>query len=220
MYLDQGLTVSGSGFLAFEPVVVSVKLGSTDLLNPSLGIADSNAGGAWTLSVTAVSDVAGIADNTDRLLGSDVVTLLAVGEDGSKASTPIAVVAATPAATAAPSVGASLTVAAPVVAGGSTTVYGAGFSSRDRISIVAITGIGQAKSWGSMGASYLDFDRGGTTGSGDFERAPLTSGAAEYSGGFSLAITAPSVDPGVYTVEAYGADSGAMATAPMIIIAE
>ena len=232
VYLDQGITVVGSGFQPWEPVVVSIDLGppvqyydpkkgSQYFLSPILGQSDSNSGGAFTMTLEGpLSELKGVSKNMTRLSEAGVVTILAEGQDGSKASSPVTLVAETPAAdeTAASSVATSLTVA-PVVAGGSTTVYGAGFNSRDRVSIVAITGIGEAKSWGSMGASYLDFNRGGVAGSGAFERVGLTSGAAEKSGAFALSIS-PGMSPGVYTIEAYGTDSGAVATAPLVILAE
>ena len=232
VYLDQGITVVGSGFQPWEPVVVSIDLGppvqyydpkkgSQYFLSPILGQSDSNSGGAFTMTLEGpLSELKGVSKNMTRLSEASVVTILAEGQDGSKASSPVTLVAETPAAdeTAASSVATSLTVA-PVVAGGSTTVYGAGFNSRDRVSIVAITGIGEAKSWGSMGASYLDFNRGGVAGSGAFERVGLTSGAAEKSGAFALSIS-PGMSPGVYTIEAYGTDSGAVATAPLVILAE
>jgi hypothetical protein len=198
------------------------KKGSQYFLSPILGQSDSNSGGAFTMTLEGpLSELKGVSKNMSRLTEAGLVTILAEGQDGSKASWPVALVAETPAApekAAASSIATSLTVA-PVAAGGSTTVYGAGFNSRDRVSIVAITGIGEAKSWGSMGASYLDFNRGGVEGSGAFERVGLTSGAAEKSGAFALSIS-PGMAAGVYTIEAYGTDSGAVATAPLVILAE
>ena len=218
MYLDQGITIAGSGFLAFEPVTISVKLGSS--VNPSLGVADSNAGGAWMLAINEpVSELSGISDNMSMLEGAEVVTILATGADGSIAGWPVGVMAEMPVAAAPPSTGANLTVAGPVAAGGIATVYGSGFDSRDRVSIVVITGIGEGSSFSPQGQEYGFYDRGTIAASGVFERFGLTTAAAEKNGAFQLSITAPSVDPGVYTLEAYGTDSGSFATAPLIITA-
>ena len=229
MYLDQGITITGSGFNPWEPVIVTVDLGGpiesfaggwgAATFNPSLGQVDSNSGGAWTLSVDSpVMDIGGISENRDRLLEAGVITILAEGQDGNKASWPVSVVAETPTGGAAGvSRASSLIVAGPVVAGEEVMVYGAGFKARERFSLVAVTGIGKGTSFSPHGQEYGFFDRGTIEASGVFERFGLTLGVAEDTGAFMVDIS-PSQAPGVYTLEAYGVD-GSYATAPLVILA-
>jgi len=237
MYLDQGITVAGSGFNAWEPVVVSIELGESQfydpvkgsqyLYNPTLGQADSNGGGAWTLTVEGpLNEVGSIAgggsrglSNIDRMLEAGVVTVLAVGQDGSMASWPVAVVAETPVVEAEtpPSIATSLIVA-PVVAGGEVSVYGAGFGPKERFSLVAVTGIGKGTSYGKQGQAYGFYDKGTLAPSGVFERLGLTLGMAEETGAFMVSIS-PTQAPGIYTLEAVGVE-GSYATAPLVILAE
>ena len=231
VYLDQGITVAGSGFRPWEPVVVSIDLGpsvqfydpqkgSQFLLNPTLGQSDSNSGGAWTLSLDGpLSDLSGVAKNMERLLEAGVVTILAEGQDGSKASWPVALMAEMPVDEASAITGtASLALAGPVVAGEAGTVYGAGFGPKERFSLVAITGIGQGTSFSPQGQEYGFHDRGTIEASGVFERFGLTLGVAEDTGAFMVDIS-PTQAPGVYTLEAVGVD-GSYATAPLVILAE
>jgi len=215
MYLDQGITIAGSGFRTFEPVTVRVSLGSG--ANASLGVADSNGGGAWMLTVNGpLTNLTGIADNMSRLLAADVVTIMADGADGSKASWPVGVIAEMPVAADPPSTGVSLVVA-PVVAGEAVTVYGAGFGPKERFSLVAVTGIGKGTSYGKQGQEYGFFDKGTLAPSGVFERYGLTLGVAEETGAFMVSIS-PTQAPGIYTLEAVGVEDS-YATAPLIILA-
>ena len=227
MYLDQGITISGSGFNPWEPVIVTVDLGEplesfaggwgAATFNPSFGQVDSNSGGAWTLSVDSpVMDIGGISKNRDRLLEAGVITILAEGQDGNKASWPVAVVAESPADEAAgPSFATSLIVAGPVVSGDEVMVYGAGFKAKERLSLVSIVGIGEGIT--DYGEFSPGFSRGAVEGSGEFERLGQTLAVAETTGAFMLSIN-PSGGPGVYTLEAFGVD-GSYATAPLIILA-
>ena len=228
MYLDQGITISGSGFNPWEPVIVTVDLGEplesfaggwgAATFNPSLGQVDSNSGGAWTMAVDGpLTNISGISKNKDRLLESGVITILAEGQDGNKASWPVAVVAEAPTDGANGLRAASLAVAGPVVAGEAGTVYGAGFGSKERFSLVAITGIGEGTSFSAQGQEYGFYDRGTIEASGVFERFGLTLGVAEDTGAFMVNIS-PTQAPGVYTLEAVGVD-GSYATAPMVILA-
>ena len=49
VYLDQGLTIRGSGFLSFEPVQVYIDL--MDVRDPNLGFATANGSGAFELVI-------------------------------------------------------------------------------------------------------------------------------------------------------------------------
>jgi hypothetical protein len=226
MYLDQGLMIAGSGFMPFEPVVVSIDLGTLQyydggskyLYPPTLGETDSNGGGAWTLKVdgpinglrSVIGGGSGGLSNMDRLLEAGVVTILAEGLDGSKASWPVAVMAETPVVDviAPPSIGTSLIVAAPVVQGGNVTVYGAGLQSKEAVSIVVIKGIGKGADYGVKGSVEA---------SGVFERQGLGTTVSEETGAFMMSIPA-NLDPGIYTLEVVGVE-GSFATAPLIVLA-
>ena len=177
---------------------------------------DSNSGGAWTLSVDGpVTDIGGVSKNMARLLESGVVTILAEGQDGNKASWPVAVAAEAPVDADGTSRATSLIVAGPVVAGEEVMIYGAGFKARERLSLVSIVGIGEGIT--DYGEFSPGFSRGVVEGSGEFERVGQTLAVAETTGAFMISII-PTGAPGVYTLEAYGVD-GSYATAPLVILA-
>jgi len=228
MYLDQGITVAGSGFNPWEPIIVTIDLGEplesfaggwgAATFNPSLGQVDSNSSGAWTLTVEGpLTDIGGVSKNMARLLDAGVITILAEGQDGSKASWPVGVMAETPPPEApGPSIATSLIVAGLVEEGGEVMVYGAGFKAKERLSLVTITGIGKGTSYAPQGVEYGFYDKGTIAPSGVFERQGVTLGVAEETGAFMISIS-PSGGPGAYTLEAFGVD-GSYATAPLIIV--
>jgi len=191
VFLDKGLTIAGSGFRAFEAVEVFFELGG---VQPSLGFAQADAGGAWTLNVPRLDGIRKIKTAVTKLIGSPVLTLMAEGVDGSEASTPVMAVAESPAAAAEPpSVGASV-VAGTASQGGTITVTVAGFGDGEGITILLTTGVNQKPRIGVINAG--------------------PTGAATKD-----ILLRSKYGPGVYTLEAIGS-SGTLATAAVIIVAE
>lgn len=143
VYLDQGLTIWGSGFQPFEPVQVYFDLqGGRD---PNLGFATANGGGAFEVVVSGpLSDVSGVARTMDQLLALDAVTVMVQGADRSFASTPAKVMAETPGVIIRPpappvTVDASLT-AGCVMAGSEVTILGSGFKPGEASNFFLVTG--------------------------------------------------------------------------------
>jgi len=195
LYLDQGLTVTGSGFQAFESVEVYVNLGH---IQPSLGFAQADAGGAFKLTAGILGKIRSVKTATKKMTEAGALTLEAAGSFGSKATTPVTAVANKPAAVAAadpPSTATSL-VAGTVASGSTLTVYGAGYDPNESISFMVITG--------TSGSSNLP------------ARTALLGAKATATG--SLAKDLPiALAPGVYTLEGQGAN-GSLATAPLIVV--
>jgi hypothetical protein len=194
IYLDKGLTVAGSGFKAFEAIDVVFDLG---VQQPSIGFANADAGGAWTLQTARLDKIRSIDLVATKLAAASVLTFLAQGADGSKASTPVMVVADSPvvAVVEAPSAGASL-VAGTVEQGGTVTVAVAGFKPNEVIGYLLTVG----------------------ENNGLPKRRQLVSGSAGATGAATKDIRI-TLDPGVYTLEAIGV-SGTLATAALIVVLE
>lgn len=140
VYLDEGLTLAGSGFNAFEPIIAFINLDGA--VQPNLGFADANGGGAWVLEIGNVGEVTGVSRNRDAILAAAALTVMAEGADGSVAS--VAVMAAEsrpepPAPPEPPRIGASVGVS-PIVTGDDLDVLGAGFRPGELVSLSIITG--------------------------------------------------------------------------------
>ena len=194
IYLDKGLTVAGSGFRAFEAIAVGFDLG---VQQPSIGFANADPGGAWTLTVARLDKIRSIEKVATKLTAAAVLSFGAVGADGSKASTPVMVMAESPVVQVVevPSAGASL-VAGTVVQGESITVAVAGFKPNEVIGYLVTTG----------------------ESAGLPKRRQLVSGSASATGAATKDIRI-TLDPGVYTLEAIGV-SGTLATAALIVVLE
>ena len=197
---DGSLTIDGSGFRPNEPVALLLVVDQN--LQPFIGggtraQTQANSGGNFTFTVDGIGSA--FRGNTGaRVLeasngGSNSLSIYASGADGSRASTPIRVVASGGIASA-PSIAMSSNI---VETGGSVTVMVAGFMPGEFITVVA------------SGASGGD-DR------------VLVGGSANGFGALSLdaAIT---LDPDVYTIEAMGQPVGGMqasVTAPLSVVEE
>lgn len=194
LYLDQGITVTGSGFQAFESVEVYVNLGH---IQPSLGFAQADAGGAFKLTAGTLGKIRSVKTATKKMTEAGALTLEAAGSFGSKATTPVTAVANSPAAVVAsdpPSTATSL-VAGTIASGSTLTVYGAGYDPNESISFMVVTG---------------------STGPGLPSRTALLGAKATATG--SLAKDLPiALAPGIYTLEGQGAN-GSLATAPLIVV--
>ncbi len=98
LYLDATAEIQGSGFQKFEPVTVYIDLDSEGA-SVMLGSATADAGGAWRLQSSGYGD--GLAESvatmlSDGILAGNVFSLVAEGDDGTKASTPVLVQAEAP----------------------------------------------------------------------------------------------------------------------------
>jgi len=192
IFLDQGLTIAGSGFRAFESIEVFFDLG---VQKPSLGFANADAGGAWAIQLSRLDKIRSVEKIVTKLTALSVISLIAAGVDGSKASTPVMTVADSPsvAVIEAVRIGTSL-LGGVVEQDGTITVYGAGYRPNEGISFFAVTG-----------------ESGGQ---------PIRKGLASGTAGPTGAITQDIVihlGPGLYTLEGLGVD-GSVATAPLIVV--
>jgi hypothetical protein len=233
VYLDQGVTVSGSGFRAFEPINVSIVLGNAGKGNPILGSSEANAGGAWQLDVAGpLTDISSVADNASVLTGSTVVTVLASGADGSKGSTPVSVVAELPVevlegriAYPDTNLQANIDFGGAVETGGTVSVVGAGFNPKETVSLLVIKGFAPARTHtpGAVNEGGLEFNEkfGGTSfeysGAKVPQRSALKMLQAEETGAFVADLTV-GLGVGVYTIEGRGTD-GSLATAGLVVTA-
>ena len=187
-YLNEPLTISGSGFGEFEPIILFFDLGDGN--EPNLGFANANKGGAWTITIPGADTLSGVNSNVDLLTEASVVTLKAVGELGSAASTPVTVLGeAAPEVVEIPSATLS---AGLVLVGGDIPVLGAGYAPNETVTIVAITGSGEVTTIGT--------------------------GTASESGALLVSIT-DTLGAGAYTIRGVG-ESGAVATAALVVVTE
>ncbi len=206
--IDDSLTIDGSGFRAHEPVALLLVVDQN--LQPFIGggsraQTQANSGGNFTFSVDSVG--AAFKGNTvSRLLeasngGSNSLSILASGADGSKASVPIRVVGSGGIASA-PSIALSNNIVAVgemgedgTLPGGTVTIMVAGFIPGEFITVVA------------------------TGASGGDDRV-LVGGSANSFGALSLEASI-TLNPAVYTIEAMGQPVGGMqasVTAPLVVV--
>ena len=218
MYLDQGIMVAGSGFKKFEPVEVSFQIGAVHL-NPILGYTDANESGAWVLDIPGpVGKVASVSKKTQALLDLGTVTILATGGDRSMSSQPVMVAAAAPVAEIPPPPlyqDSTLVIAGPVEVDGEVAAYGAGFHPFEQYSLMITYGVGESKTYDTDDDGVLDTTVEGT---GLPLKRPVVIGQATKTGAF-MAVIRGIFEPGIYTLEAIGAD-GSAASAPWIIVAK
>ncbi len=186
----ESITVTGSGFQAYEGVALSLII---DPQNKSIfGAAESNASGSWTVTAKKLST------NPDKI-APGLYTVQAVGEFGSKASYPVRLtdVPALPASS--PGIFLIIdngTVGIPAESK-NVTVYGAGFQPGEGvlIKLLAATTTGD-----------LPLIGGEANKSGAFKLVKTTALPAALL-------------PGVYTAQASG-DKGSRANAVIVIIAK
>ena len=191
VYLDEALTVAGSGFPAGESV--SVFILGVGVPAVFLGFTDADANGSWSMSWDMLSANKVVSGNAGALAAADVLTISAEGSSGSKATIPVMAIAGS--APAPLSAAASLNFRPPVVAqGGTVNVSGAGYQ-KEGVNLFVIT-------------SYIN----GVPVRESFDRASAGNGGA-----FSKDVTVD-LEPGVYTIEGFG-ESGTVATAALVVTA-
>ncbi len=209
MSVDEPLTIAGSGFLPGEPVtlalvidnIVSYVVGGRSAQQPT-----ANAAGAFSVSFDSISGSAGGERGAlERAPG--VRSILAVGEDGSRASFPVMIVSADAPYT---SVSSGLVTTADTVLNDETggldttiTAVGAGFMPNESVTITLLAAGTSADKF-LVGATAKD--------SGAFEVSSTLHGAAPAEG----ADPEMPIGVGVYTVLAEGA-SGSIATAALVV---
>ncbi len=207
MSVDEPLTISGSGFLPGEPVtlslvidnIVSYVVGGRTAEQPT-----ANAAGAFAVSFDSISGSAGGERGAlDRAPG--VRSILAVGEDGSRASFPVMITSAPT-----PSVASSLAATADTVLNDETggldttiTAFGAGFAPGEAVTITIVSLVGDPDKI-LVGITATD--------SGAFEVSRTLVGEAPADG----ADPEMAIAVGVYTVLAEGGN-GSMATAALVV---
>ena len=206
VYLDQGLTIRGSGFLSFEPVQVYIDL--MDVRDPNLGFATANGSGAFELVIEGpLGDISGIDRTRDTLTSLDAVTVMARGADGSIATTPAHIRAETPIAVIRPqppppSVDSKALYASCAIIGVEATVWGSGSKPGEPMRIFLITG------------SYAN---------GVPVQSPVGTAVANDRGAFKATIEIEEsigdsdIEPGLFALKAVGI-RGTEATAPLIVV--
>ncbi len=201
--VDQPLSVSGSGFLPGEPVKLLLVIDDVDshvIGGPTAGQPIANAAGAFAASFDSIRGD-GESGALERSPG--IRTVLAEGEDGSRAAVPLMITRANAPVT---SVASSLVANHEVVLNEETndldviiTVAGAGFIPGEPFTVTIVN-----------------------LRPGDADKI-LAGGGANDSGTFSLTATLAepdwSISYGVYTVLAEGA-YGSGATVPLVIAQE
>lgn len=183
MTVDDTFTVWGSGFNPGEPVIIQIKIDQT--IQPILGTLTANASGG----ISGTYDGLKQEDGVDAKAQGGIRSLVAVGADGSHASTPVNVVKSR---VHAPNVDSSLT-SVTVAKGNTVTIKGAGFKANEPVTI-------------STRATL-------TTGGDSIWKGQ----DANAYGAFSADIS-PDLEVGVYTLQASGSH-GSSATAILTITA-
>ncbi|MCH7787230.1 MAG: collagen-like protein [Chloroflexi bacterium] len=201
--LDEPLQVWGSGFLPGEPVTLLLVVDAINNWVVGGSFDDrpvANASGAFAMSLDSIRG--SISGSTIGSKAPGIRSIVAMGDDGSRASAPVRITEATPSRTA-PSTSLS---ANPTTVNGDVTVWGAGFMPDEFVSITILSAVD--------GIDKL-----------------LTGGPANESGAFVFPATEDTVislavgddetpiAAGVYTIIALG-DQGSEATAPLLILSD
>ena len=220
VYLDQEVTVSGSGFLKYEPAIVFIDLG--DGVEPTLGFVDSNRGGAWSITLSPLGEESSVSRNSNEILSQGVVTIKAQGADGSTGSTALHVMGAeTPVVEAGPEPAEAPSLTAGTMwVKGSIDIVGSGFNPNENVTLLAWVGVGEGVRAGVV-----------VPGAGDIKKRAIKQGIANDKGvaviTLDLACQDPDdadedgsfgciLEPDDYTVEAIGSDT-TQATAALSI---
>ena len=211
VYLNDEVWVSGSGFRQFEPVILYFDLGGGK--EPNLGFVDANRGGAFKTRIKSLIALKGVSKHSGLLVEEAIVTLKADGADGSAASTPVHVHGAerpVPVVGPEPGVAPSL-IAGAIAQGGQLDVWAGGFNPHERVTLTVVTGVGEGIRGGKV-----------VPGAGDPKRKPIGQAQANDKGvalvdlKIQCAESGCALDPGAYTLEAYGSE-GSVATTILVV---
>ncbi len=209
MSVDEPLTIAGSGFLPGEPVtlalvidnIVSYVVGGRTAEQPT-----ANAAGAFSASFDSIKGGGG-GERGSLQRAPGIRSILAMGEDGSRASFPVMITSANAPMT---SVASSLVATAETLPNGETngydttiTAYGAGFIPGEAVTVTIISLVDGADKI-LVGGTAND--------SGAFMVESTLAGAAPAEG----ADPEMAIEVGVYTVLAEGGN-GSMATGALVV---
>ena len=205
VFLNQSLTLRGSGYQSFEPVQVYIDLeGGPD---PNLGFATANGSGAFELVIEGhLGDIPGIDRTRDTLLSLDAVTVMARGADGSIATTPAHIRDERPIGILRPvpppvTVDATLFASCAII-GNSATVWGAGYKPGEVTNIFLITGsTAEGAPIQSLVGSAVANDRGAFKAIIEIEES----------------IGDSDIGPGLFALRSAGI-RGTEATAPLMVV--
>lgn len=196
--MEQPLTIRGSGFLPGEPVTLSLVV--DDIISWTVGSRDSeqpvaNSAGAFEASFDSIIGGGGGERGVITSRAPGIRSIVAMGEDGSKASAPVMITTSAPITTA---LSTSL-VASPTTIDGDVTIWGAGFKPNEAVLITIVSA------------------------SDGLDRS-LIGGTANDSGAFEIIFvktddSPPFAKEGVLTLFAVGGQ-GSEATAPLLIRAD
>lgn len=126
--IGEGFSVGGSGFKAYEPVVIQAVMDAT--FSPIVAEVTANAAGAFHVE-------AGDIGTKDTARVGTTATIWASGSDGSVASAPLNLAKSTKHVSPSSSLAAT-----PAEPGGISVVYGAGFSPGEAVTVI-IEGVGK-----------------------------------------------------------------------------
>jgi hypothetical protein len=204
-YLDQGFEIWGSGFNPFEPVMLQVVL-STGIggETATLQVVDANAGGSFRYVIKGELSTTALGGKADKAIAAGVVSLKGIGADGSIGSTPIVVIAETPAVEAAPE---PKSVAASMMAGGLSAdgAFSAGVVTTGGELLVLIGGLEPNE---HAQVSYVKALAASTSGEGAVAAgstlARLGNAITDSSGASSMGVAEVALEPGYYTIKAVG----------------
>ena len=192
--MDAGLTVDGSGFRRYETIDLVFALRAT---TPVIATIQADDAGSFTVNVPTLSSIRKVHTNASTILSTNVITLRAEGSDGSLASVPVRVVAASPPAPG-PAASASANLTGGTVANESQiTVYASGFRGGEGITFIIQTG---------------------TTADGISQFSPLQSGVATGAGALEKKLSIRT-GAGLFTLKAIGA-TGTVATSAVTVTAK
>ena len=192
--MDAGLSIDGSGFRRYETVDIVFALRAT---TPVLTTIQADDAGSFSVTIPTLNSIRKVTTNAKTIKETPVITLRAEGSDGSLASIPVRVAAASPAAPGpAASASASLT-GGSVVNEGQITVHAAGFRGGEGITFIIQTG---------------------TTADGIPQYSPLQSGVATGGGTLEKKMSIRT-GAGLFTLKAIGA-TGTEATSAVTVTAK
>ncbi len=197
--LEQPLIIWGSGFLPGEPITLSLVV--DDIISWTVGSRDAeqpiaNAAGAFSASYNSIIGSGGGERDVITSRAPGIRSIVAMGEDGSKASAPVVITTSAPLMTA-PS---SSLASNPTFVNGDVTVWGAGFMPNEFVTITVLSAVD--------GIDKL-----------------LVGGPTNDSGAFTLEASLAVGDDetplaaGVFTIIAVG-DLGSEATAPLLVLSD
>jgi hypothetical protein len=182
-------------------VVLSTGIGGE---TATLKVVDANAGGAFRYVIKDALSTTALGSKADSAVAAGVVSLKGIGADGSVGSTPLVVIAETPAAEVA---AAPPSVAASMMAGGLSVdgAFSAGVVSKGGELLVIIGGLEPNE---HAQVSYVKALAASQSGEGAVAAGAtlsrLGNAITDSSGASSMGVAEVTLEPGYYTIQAVG----------------